>query len=118
MKILLAEDDKNFGIILKNELEEERYAVDLVHDGVEAVLHFIENTYDFVLIDITMPKLDGISTLRILKKLDPTVPAIVFSGNAGLSDIEETLTVGVIRYFSKPFIMAELKECIQRNCSH
>jgi CheY-like chemotaxis protein len=116
LKILLAEDDKNFGIVLKNELEEERYSVDLVYDGVEAVLKFIDNAYDLVLIDIKMPKLDGISTLRILKKLDPAIPAIVFSGNAGLSDVEETFTVGVIRYFSKPFVMADLKECIKRNC--
>jgi CheY-like chemotaxis protein len=112
----LADDDKNFGIVLKNELEEERYSVDLVYDGVEAVLNFIENPYDLVLMDIKMPKLDGMSTLRILKKLNPAIPAIVFSGNAVLSDIEETLTVGVIRYFSKPFVMADLKECIKKNC--
>jgi len=116
VKILLAEDDKNFGIVLKNELEEERYSVDLVYDGVEAVLNFIENPYNLVLIDIKMPKLDGISTLRILKKLNPAIPAIVFSGNAGPSDIKDTATVGVIRYFSKPFVMAELKECIKRSC--
>jgi len=115
LKILLAEDDKNFGIVLKNELEEERYTVDLVHDGVEALLHFVENPYDLVLIDVKMPKLDSISTLKIIKKLKPTIPAIVFSGNAGFNEIEETLLVGVIRYFPKPFEMADLKECIKKN---
>ena len=115
MNILLADDDRNFGIVLRNELEEEGYVVDLVHDGVEAVLHFVEKPYEFVLIDIRMPKLDGISTLRIIKKLNPTLPIIVFSGNAGFSDIEETLREGVIRYFQKPFEMAHLKECIKRN---
>jgi DNA-binding response OmpR family regulator len=115
LHILLAEDDKNFGIVLKNELEGETYTVDLVNDGVEAVLNFIEKSYDFVLIDIKMPKLDGVSTLKIIKKLKRTVPAIVFSGNAGFSEIEETLTVGAIRYFQKPFEMADLKECIKRN---
>jgi len=117
LKILLAEDDKNFGIVLKNELEEERYSIDLVHNGVEAVLNFIENAYDLVLIDIKMPKLDGINTLRILKKLNPDVPAIVFSGNSRLADIEDAFEAGVIRYFSKPFVMADLKECIKRNCN-
>lgn len=115
MHILLAEDDKNFGMVLKNELEGETYTVDIVNDGVEAVLNFIEKPYDFVLIDINMPKLDGFSTLKIIKKLKRTVPAIVFSGNAGFSEIEETLKVGAIRYFQKPFEMADLKECIKRN---
>lgn len=116
MHILLAEDDKNFGIVLKNELEGETYTVDLVNDGVEAVLNFIEKSYDFVLIDIKMPKLDGISTLKIIKKLRNNVPAVVFSGNAGFSEIEETLAAGAIRYFQKPFEMSDLKECIKRNC--
>lgn len=115
MNILLAEDDKNFGIVLKNELEDEGYAVDLVNDGVEAVLHFIEEPYDLVLIDIKMPKLDGISALKIIKKLKPAISVIIFSGNTGFSYIEEMLKMGVIRYFLKPFEMEDLKECIKRN---
>ena len=115
MNILLAEDDKNFGIVLKIELEEEGYTVGLVNDGVEAVLHFIEEPYDLVLIDIKMPKLDGISALKIIKKLKPAIPVIIFSGNTGFSYIEEMLKMGVIRYFLKPFEMEDLKECIKRN---
>jgi len=114
MHILLAEDDKNFGIVLKNELEEERYSVSLVNDGVEAVLSFINNCYDFVVIDIEMPKLDGINALRIIRKLGPAVPTIAYSGNAGYSDMEELLKAGTIKCFTKPFELAELKECIKR----
>lgn len=113
LKILLAEDDRNFGIVIKSELEEERYTVDLVHDGVEAVLFFIDNPYDFVLIDFRMPKLDGISVLRIIKKIKPIVPAIVFSGNAGYAETEELLRAGAIKFFTKPFEMAELKQYIR-----
>jgi len=115
LNILLAEDDKNFGIVLKNELEEEGYTVDLVNDGVEAVLHFVEKPYDLVLLDIKMPKLDGISTLKIIKKLKHTIPVITFSGNAGFGYIEEMLKMGVVRYFLKPFEMQDLKECIKSN---
>ena len=115
LNILLAEDDKNFGIVLKNELEEEGYTVNLVNDGVEAIQHFIEEPYDLLLIDIKMPKLDGINTLKIIKKLKPAIPVIIFSGNTGFSYIEEMLKMGVIRYFLKPFEMEELKECIKRN---
>ena len=85
LEILLAEDDRNFGNVLKRELEEDGYIVTLVNDGVEAVLKFIGkgSDYDFVLLDIKMPMLDGINTLKIIKKLNPDVPAITFSGNAG-----------------------------------
>ena len=55
LNILLADDDKNFGLILKNELEAECHCVDLVSNGVEAVLSFIKNLYDFVLLDLRMP---------------------------------------------------------------
>lgn len=115
LNILLAEDDKNFGIVLKNELEEEGYTVNLVNDGVEAIQHFIEEPYDLLLIDIKMPKLDGISTLKIIKKLKPAIPVIIFSGNTGFSYIEEMLQMGVIRYFLKPFEVEDLKECIKKN---
>jgi len=115
LNILLADDDKNFGIVLKNELEEEGYSVELVNDGVEAVLHFIEDHYDLVLIDIKMPKLDGIGALKIIKKLKPAIPVIIFSGNTGFRYIEEMLKMGVIRYFLKPFEMEDFKECIRKN---
>ena len=74
MKIMIAEDDKNFGFVLKGELEEAGYDVELALDGVEAVLKFIEGRHDFVLLDIKMPRLDGINSLRIIKKLVPTWP--------------------------------------------
>ena len=85
LRILLAEDDRNFGRVLKSELENDGYSVDLVADGVEAVLSFIgsNNAYDFVLMDVKMPKLDGINALRIIKSLKQDVPAITISGNAG-----------------------------------
>jgi DNA-binding response OmpR family regulator len=115
MDILLAEDDRNLGLVIKNELEEEDYNIDLVHNGVEAVLNFIEKPYDFILLDIKMPGLDGISTMRIIKKLNPRVPVITFSGNAGPSQIEESGRVGAIKCFMKPFAIRELLDCIKSN---
>lgn len=114
MNILIAEDDRNFGFVLKNELEEEGYIVDLASDGVEAVLRFIDKEYDFVLLDIKMPRLDGINTLRIIKKLNPDVPAITYSGNAGSGEIAESVRAGGIRCFTKPFEIAQLKDEIKR----
>lgn len=113
MNIHLAEDDRNFGLILKNELEEGRHAVDLVYNGVEAVMSFLRNPYDFVLLDLRMPRLSGSDTLRIIKKINPSVPVITFSGTAGISEMTETVELGTIRCFSKPFEIVKLKDSIE-----
>jgi two-component system response regulator AtoC len=114
-KILLADDDKNFNTVLKNELEEEKHAVDAVSDGVEAVLHFIDNIYDFVLLDIRMPRLNGIDALRIIKSINPHVPAITFSGKAGDLEMGESLKCGAIKCLGKPFGIAQLKNDIKNH---
>jgi CheY-like chemotaxis protein len=118
LNILLAEDDRNFGLILKGELEEEGHLVDLVANGVDAVLNFCSNVYDFVLLDLRMPRLGGTDALRIIKNINPQVPAITFSGNAGSSEMEETLQCGAIKCFSKPFSVAQLKDEIREYFSN
>jgi two-component system response regulator AtoC len=116
LRILLAEDDKNFGRVLQNELEEDGYGVDLATDGVEAVLNFIDNgsDYDFVLLDIKMPRLDGINALRIIKRLRHDVPVITFSGNVGSGEMAESVKAGAIRCLTKPFEISHLKEDIKK----
>ena len=113
MNILLAEDDNNFGLILKNELEEDRHSVHLAHNGVEAVMSFLQNPYDFVLLDLRMPKLSGSDVLRIIKCINPSVPVVTFSGAAGNSEMRETVELGAIRCFSKPFEIVKLKDLIK-----
>jgi len=117
MNILLAEDDKNFGLILKKELEEDHHTIDLVHDGVEAVLSFIAKIYDLVLLDLRMPRLSGTDALRIIKKINPDVLAITFSGNAGSVEMAESVRCGSIKCFTKPFEIAQLKNDIRKNVS-
>jgi two-component system response regulator AtoC len=115
MKILLAEDDKNFGTVLKGELEQDGNTVDIACDGVEAVMNFIDRPdYDFIILDIKMPRLDGINALRIMKKLNPEVPAITISGNAGSGEMLESVRAGAIRCLTKPFEIAQLKDEMQK----
>jgi DNA-binding response OmpR family regulator len=112
LNILLAEDDRSFGAIMKNELEDEDLHVDVVSDGVEAVLNFINNRYDAVLLDVSMPKLDGLSALKIIESLGPFVPVIVFSGKVGQNELDEA--TGGATCFRKPFLIAEMKDCIKK----
>ncbi len=109
MHILLIEDDKNYGLILKHELEAEAHRVDLASDGVEGVLQFIQDDYEMVLLDIRMPRLTGTDALRIIRSLDPDVPAIAFSANAGEREIQETLAAGANKCLQKPFALSRLK---------
>jgi two-component system response regulator AtoC len=114
MKILLVEDDRNFGQVLKGELEAAGKEVDLAQDGVDGVLKFVDDEYDFVLLDIKMPKLDGISALRIMKKINAAGPAITYSGNAGSGEMAESVKAGAIRCLTKPFAISQLKNEIDR----
>lgn len=114
MNILIAEDDKNFGYLLKSELKENGYDVELAGDGVEAVMKYIDGKYDFVVFDIKMPNLDGINALRIIKKLDPDVPAVTYSGNAGSGEIAEAVKAGAMRCLTKPFEINQLKDEIKK----
>jgi CheY-like chemotaxis protein len=114
MNILIAEDDRNFGKILKTELQEEGYTIELVNDGVEAVLRCIDEKYDFLIFDIKMPKLDGINALRIIKRMNPRIPAVTISGNAGSGEMAESVKVGAIRCLTKPFEIAQLKQEIKK----
>jgi two-component system response regulator AtoC len=114
MKILLADDERNFGMIFKNELEGDGHTVDLVFDGVEAVEKYIDGRHEFLLFDIKMPRLDGINALRIIKKLDPAVPGIIFSGNAGSGEMAESMRAGALRCFTKPFEISQIIEEIQK----
>ncbi|HEY5998450.1 MAG TPA: response regulator [bacterium] len=117
MRILLAEDERNFGRVLEAELSEIGHEVDLVPDGVEAVLRCIEREYDFALLDIKMPRLDGINALRIIKRLRPGLPAITYSGNAGSGEMAESIRAGAIRCLTKPLAIARLREEIEHHAA-
>ncbi len=114
MKILVVEDDKNFGRVLTGELREGGWDVELAVDGVDGVIKFIDGRHDFVLLDIKMPKLDGINALKIIKKIDPRVQAMTYSGNAGSGEMAESVRAGAIRCLTKPFEISQLKDDIKR----
>jgi len=112
--ILLAEDDMNFGTILKRELEDESiFSVDHVFNGLEAVLNFNNRRYDFILLDLRMPRLTGTDALRIIKAMNAEVPVITFSGSAGAWEQAESIEVGAMKCLVKPFAVGELKEAIR-----
>jgi CheY-like chemotaxis protein len=114
LDILIADDDRNFGLILQRELEEESHTVDWVTDGVEAVLRCLERSYGLVLMDIRMPRLSGLDALRIITRLNPLIPVVTISGNAGAHEMEECARLGARTCLAKPFSFVQLKDDIAR----
>ncbi len=102
-RILLADDEYQLSKLLAIELEAAGYAVDQVSDGVEAVLKASENTYDIVLLDVKMPNLDGLNAIRILKKLNKSMPIISYSGSIRQDTFKEIINAGAVMFVPKPF---------------
>lgn len=107
IKILLAEDEINAANFLKLELEYEDYEVDHALDGQEALALFEQNQYDIILLDWMMPKLDGVTVCkRIRKKSD--IPIILLTARDYVGDKISGLDSGADDYMTKPFEIEEL----------
>jgi DNA-binding NtrC family response regulator len=111
--ILIVEDNSGFSRILKTEIEHAGHQAIVVDNGVDGVMRYLDGDIDLVLLDVVMPKLSGIDTLRILIKIDPNLSAIVFSGNASNRIKEEALELGAIDFLIKPFSLGGLMEIIK-----
>lgn len=109
MRLLLAEDEEDLSRALVAVLKHNNYSVDAVFDGEEA-LTYIENgaNYDGVILDIMMPKMDGITVLKTIRGHGNTVPVILLTAKAEIDDRVEGLDSGADDYLTKPFSMKEL----------
>ncbi|HVB29648.1 MAG TPA: response regulator transcription factor [Terriglobia bacterium] len=108
MRILVAEDDRPVASFLKKGLEAEHYAVDIVPDGQEALYMAEEYDYDLLLLDLILPKLDGLQVLRQIRTLKKHLPVLVLTGRARVEDRVKGLDLGADDYMTKPFAFREL----------
>ena len=106
-KILIAEDDADVRLFLQEELTDAGFTVTGVGDGADAVVVAVEESFDLYLLDMLMPGLDGIQTIRVLKKVTPDVPIIGLTGYVGLGYMAQASAYGVI-CLPKPVVMADL----------
>ena len=108
MRILLAEDEKSLSKALKAILTKSNYSVDCVFDGEEAVLYAMASEYDLVIMDIMMPKKDGILALKELRSKGRNVPVLMLTARSEIDDKVEGLDSGANDYMTKPFAAKEL----------
>lgn len=109
MRILVAEDDPRLGPSLKKGLEENHYAVDLVADGEEALSVGLAVPYNLMILDILLPKLDGLEVCKRLRDQKRMVPILFLSALSGLDHRISGLDIGGDDYLTKPFAFRELE---------
>src|SRR5271168_4332234 len=113
MRVLVAEDDAALGTFVKKGLEAEHYAVDVSGDGEQVRAMAGEFDYDMVVLDLNLPRLDGVSILRFLRTRKPTLPILVLTSRNRVEDRVQCLDLGADDYLGKPFSYTELSARIR-----
>ena len=119
MKILLAEDEESIARALKLMLEKNKYTVDLVFNGADALEHIVSSEYDALVLDIMMPGMDGIEVLTAARSRGVTAPALFLTAKGEVEDRVAGLDAGADDYLPKPFatseFVARVKALTRRN---
>jgi DNA-binding response OmpR family regulator len=113
IRILLAEDDKNLGTILKSYLEAKGYPTKLCVNGQEAYDMFTKEEFDFCIVDVMMPVKDGFSLAKDIREIDSKIPILFLTAKSLQQDKLKGFEVGADDYLTKPFNMDELLMRIQ-----
>lgn len=108
MRILLAEDEKALSKVIVKIFEKNNYVVDAVYDGEEAVEYVESGNYDVVIMDIMMPKTDGLTALRRIRTAGNQVPVLMLTAKSDIEDRVIGLDCGANDYLPKPFDTREL----------
>jgi two-component system copper resistance phosphate regulon response regulator CusR len=113
MRILIAEDDAALASFVKKGLEAEHYAVDVSGDGEQARSLAGELDFDLVVLDLNLPRLDGVSLLRQVRTRKPSMPILILTGRTRVEDRVQCLDLGADDYLAKPFSFTELSARIR-----
>ncbi len=110
-KILFVEDEEDLSLIVADTLRGQGYKVITAADGIAGLEKFKSEGADIVVADVMMPKMDGFSMAKEIRKLSPTVPLLFLTAKSTIDDVEEGFEIGANDYLKKPF---ELRELIVR----
>lgn len=108
MKLLYAEDEISMSEAVVDILEFHKYSVDAVYDGLDAFEYAKSGQYDGIILDIMMPKMNGLEVLCELRKLGIKTPILLLSAKSDVQDRIDGLNMGADDYLPKPFVMGEL----------
>lgn len=108
MKILVVEDEKKVASFIKRGLEEEKYEVDISYDGEEGLQKALDGSYSLMILDVMLPKKDGLSVVKELRTRKLLTPVLMLTAKDTVEDIVAGLNSGSDDYLTKPFAFAEL----------
>jgi DNA-binding response OmpR family regulator len=108
MRILLVEDDRDLAQFIRKGLKEEQYAVDFAADGEEGLQLALVNPYDLLILDIMLPKLDGLSLCRRIRAKGNATPVLLLTARNTVEDKVSGFDTGADQFLTKPFAFAEL----------
>ncbi|HIU29163.1 MAG TPA: response regulator transcription factor [Candidatus Egerieisoma faecipullorum] len=113
MRILLAEDERPLARAIVKIFEKNNYSADAVHNGEDALLYLEAGNYDAVVMDIMMPKMDGITALKKLRAAGNQIPVLMLTAKTEIDDKVLGLDSGANYYLTKPFDTKELLACVR-----
>jgi len=113
-RILLVDDEANVRTVFSDILKKESYIVKEAKDGPEAMKAIDEETFDLALVDLRMPRMDGIEVLEHIKKRKPEILVIVYTGYGSITSAVEAMRKGAFDYLNKPFSPQQLKSNIKK----
>jgi heavy metal response regulator len=108
MKILVVEDEKKVAGFIKRGLEEDGYQVTVTHDGADGLKLALEGDYSLVILDVMLPKKDGLTVVTELRGAGKHIPVLMLTAKATTEDVVSGLDAGSDDYLTKPFAFSEL----------
>jgi CheY-like chemotaxis protein len=116
-RILIVDDERDLANYLADELQDAGFSTGTAVDGVEAVLRVLDGGWNGIVMDIRMPKLDGINALKIIRRIAPDLPIIMFTGQAGQGDMLESTRLGAFTCLLKPLVIEKLVDTLKHALS-
>lgn len=121
MKLLIVEDEESLNKVLVKVLRKHGYTTDSAFDGEEAIDLYFENNYDLIILDLNLPKLDGMEVLKVIREDNVELPVLILSARSDINDRIDGLDNGANDYLTKPFhfeeLTARVRVLLRRNAS-
>jgi DNA-binding response OmpR family regulator len=116
MRVLVVEDEKKLASFVRKALIQETFAVDVIHNGDDALERIFAEAYDAIVLDIMLPQRDGLSVLRELRRQHINTPVLLLSARGNVNERVEGLNLGADDYLPKPFSISEVVARVRALC--
>lgn len=113
-QLLIVDDEQGIRLLLKEVFKKENISTALAADGQEAITLATQQSFQCALVDMRMPGMSGLETLKALKVLDPQLPVIMMTAYGERDVIAEAQQIGIAGYFTKPFSIFDVRDTVQK----